>query len=121
MLVPAESERTTCVTWTAVDVLVVPGARVKVNCATVPSAIMLWLNPKITHIVDPVAVVHVKDLPAEFATAPIDAETSVISEGEYWTVHCTAAGWVPPPASAKLTVTLLPGVPAPDPSVKLAV
>ncbi len=31
MLVPAESERTTCVTWIAVDVLVVPGARVKVN------------------------------------------------------------------------------------------
>ena len=31
MLVPAESERITWATWIAVDVLVVPGARVKVN------------------------------------------------------------------------------------------
>jgi hypothetical protein len=119
--VPDASETTTCVTWIAVDVLVVPGARVKVNCATVPLEIALWLNPKITHCVEPVALVHVKDLPAEFATAPIDPETPVISPGEYCNVHCSAAGCVPPVASARLRVTLLPGVPEPDPSDKLAV
>ena len=81
----------------------------------------LWLNPKITHMVEPVALVHVKDFPAEFAAAPMDPETLVISVEEYCNVHCSAAGWVPPVASARLRVTLLPGVPEPDPSVKLAV
>ena len=38
MPLPAESERTTCVTWIADDVLVAPGAMAKVNWATVPSA-----------------------------------------------------------------------------------
>ena len=63
--------------------LLVPGARAKVNWATVPSAMMLWFKPKITHIPDPAAVVHVRDLPAELADEPIDAVTPVISAGEY--------------------------------------
>ena len=83
MLAPVESERTTCVTWIADEVLVVPGDRANVNCATAPSAMVLWFIPKITHVADPLEAVHVRDLPAELADAPSAAETPVISAGEY--------------------------------------
>lgn len=92
----------------------------KVNWATVPSAMVFWFNPKTTHIAEPLAVVHVRALPAEFADEPMVAVRPAISVGEYWRVHCNAAGWVPPAESARLRVTLLPGAPTPDPSVKLA-
>ena len=82
---------------------------------------MLWFNPKITHNADPLATVQVIDLPAELAAAPIAAVTPLISVAEYCRVHCSAAGCVPPAAIVRLTVTLLPGVPAPEPNVKLAV
>ena len=64
---------------------------------------VFWFNPKITHIADPLAVVHVRALPAEFADEPMDAVRPVISVGEYWSVHCNAAGWVPPAESARLS------------------
>ena len=40
-----------------------------------------------THIADPLALVHVRDLPAEIPTGPIEAVTPAISVEEYCTVH----------------------------------
>ena len=59
-------------------------------------------------------------LPAASAAGPLTATALEMSAAEYCIVHWRATGWVPPLLNTRSRVTLLPGVPAPDPRLKVA-
>jgi hypothetical protein len=72
-------------------VLVAPAAIVKAAVATSPLPIVVALNPKTKHVVEPLPVKHCILLPDAEAAEPIVIATLFMSTG-YPIVHCRPAG-----------------------------
>src|SRR5262245_42904395 len=72
-------------------------------------------------VVDPPMAVQVMDLAAASAAGPVVVTALEISAAEYWTAHWIPAGCTRPLLSVRSRITLLPGAPAPEPRLKVAV
>jgi len=78
-----------------IDVVLTPGAKVKLITATVPFAIVLEFMPETMHVYPPDPANHANVFEAPVATAPALTEKEVTSLCEYVNVHCKAAGSLP--------------------------
>lgn len=80
---------------------------VAVATAELPRVVVL--TPDSRQVIVPLALLQANDLPALMDADEAAMETAVKSEEEYVSVHCNAAGWVPPD-KVRSTDTLLPRI-----------